>query len=62
MPKLETNTQLKTQVNELRDRVIILQTTIGLIRQEVSKITVPYDHVDSLQESIKIIDRIIDRS
>jgi len=62
MPKLETSANLKAQNAKLHKRIALLQNTIGLIRQEVGKITVPYDYVDGLRENIMIIDRIIDRT
>ena len=62
MPKQETNTSLKAENARLNKRIALLQNTIGLIRQEVGKITVPYDYVDGLRENIMIIDRIIDRT
>tara|TARA_Y100000593_G_scaffold24497_1_gene48833 strand:- start:736 stop:924 length:189 start_codon:yes stop_codon:yes gene_type:complete len=62
MPKQETNTSLKAENARLNKRIALLQNTIGLIRQEVGRITVPRDYVDDLKQNIMIIDRIIDRT
>ena len=62
MPKQETNTSLKAENARLNKRIALLQNTIGLIRQEVGRITVPRDYVDDLNQNIMIIDRIIDRT
>ena len=61
MPKQETNTSLKAENARLNKRIALLQNTIGLIRQEVGRITVPRDYVDDLKQNIMIIDRIINR-
>ena len=62
MPKQETNTSLKAENARLNKRIALLQNTIGLIRQEVVRITVPRDYVDDLKQNIMIIDRIINRT
>jgi hypothetical protein len=62
MPKQETNTSLKAENARLNKRIALLQNTIGLIRQEVGRITVPRDYVDDLKQNIMIIDRIINRT
>ena len=55
MPKQETNTSLKAENARLNKRIALLQNTIGLIRQEVGRITVPRDYVDDLKQNIIII-------
>ena len=62
MPKQETNTSLKAENARLNKRIALLQNTIGLIRQEVGRITVPRDYVDDLKQNIMIIDIIINRT
>tara|TARA_Y100001963_G_C6651896_1_gene386107 strand:- start:18 stop:206 length:189 start_codon:yes stop_codon:yes gene_type:complete len=62
MTKKNTGPDLKAENAALHKRVALLQDTIGLIRQEVGKITVPRDYAEDLMMRITVIDRIINRT